>query len=97
MKTVSVSQLKAHLSRYLREIRRGGEIQVLDRGVPVARITQPGGSAARGSDDDRRRRLAGAGILRLGSGQIAKLLRAAPLQASSGLSEALRAERDDRV
>ena len=31
MSTVSISDLKANLSRYLREVRRGGEIQVLDR------------------------------------------------------------------
>lgn len=36
MTTVSISELKANLSRYVREVRRGGEVQVLDRGKPVA-------------------------------------------------------------
>ncbi|HEY7514112.1 MAG TPA: type II toxin-antitoxin system prevent-host-death family antitoxin, partial [Vicinamibacteria bacterium] len=39
MTRVSVTDLKAHLSRYLREVRRGGEVQILERGVPVARLT----------------------------------------------------------
>lgn len=32
MTPVSVYELKVHLSRYLREVRRGGEVQVLDQG-----------------------------------------------------------------
>ncbi|MDD9980998.1 MAG: type II toxin-antitoxin system prevent-host-death family antitoxin [Gammaproteobacteria bacterium] len=36
MTTASVSDLKANLSRYLREVRRGGEVQILDRGAPVS-------------------------------------------------------------
>ncbi len=41
MTTVSISDLKANLSRYLREVRRGGEVQVLDRGAPIARLVPP--------------------------------------------------------
>ncbi|MEX2178956.1 MAG: type II toxin-antitoxin system prevent-host-death family antitoxin [Gemmatimonadaceae bacterium] len=95
MKTVSVSQLKARLSHYLREVRRGSEIQVLDRGVPVARLT--GVDAAAEDADDRRQRLARAGVLRMGSGDLDRLLRGRPIAAGSDLSGALRADRDDRV
>lgn len=95
MKTVSVSMLKAHLSRYLREVRRGSEIQVLDRGVPVARLVQAGTDAE--NDKGRRRRLAKAGVLRLGSGRVAKVLRAGPLDVGVSVSDALQEERDDRV
>ena len=35
---VQVSELKAKLSAYLRTVRRGGELVVLDRKTPVARI-----------------------------------------------------------
>lgn len=35
---LSVSDLKARLSQYLQEVRSGGEVLVLDRGVPVARL-----------------------------------------------------------
>jgi prevent-host-death family protein len=41
MITVPISDLKADLSRHLREVRRGGEIQVLERGTPVARLVTP--------------------------------------------------------
>jgi prevent-host-death family protein len=35
---VNIAELKAHLSRYIRMVRRGREVQVLDRRTPVARI-----------------------------------------------------------
>ena len=67
MKTASVSDLKANLSRYLREVLRGGEIQVLDRGVPIARLV-PLAPAGAGQDKARRQELISAGVLRPGSG-----------------------------
>ena len=96
MRTVSVSQLKAHLSKFLREVRRGGEIQVLDRGVPVARLTNVGG-ATPGRDDQRRQRLIKAGILRTGSGRVAAALKARPLKLPVSLSAALDEDRADRL
>ncbi|WP_419857128.1 type II toxin-antitoxin system Phd/YefM family antitoxin [Candidatus Palauibacter irciniicola] len=60
MTTVSISSLKANLSRYLRHVRRGGEIQILDRGVPVARLI----AARPGGDDAVRDRLIADGLLR---------------------------------
>jgi prevent-host-death family protein len=38
MKTVGIAELKARLSEYLRIVRRGHPIVVLDRDTPVARI-----------------------------------------------------------
>lgn len=38
MKRVGVAELKAGLSRYLRAVRRGGEIVVCDRDHPIARL-----------------------------------------------------------
>lgn len=38
MTTVGIGRLKARLSAYLREVRRGGTVVVLDRSTPVARI-----------------------------------------------------------
>ncbi len=35
---VSISRLKAELSAYLHQVRKGGEIIVMDRQTPVARI-----------------------------------------------------------
>jgi prevent-host-death family protein len=95
MTSVSVSDLKARLSRYLREVRRGGEVQVLDRGVPVARLTGLRGAAA--EVEDRRARLVEAGILRPGRGDAAAVLPPEPLAVPGGLGEALGAVRIDRV
>ncbi len=39
MKKVNVSELKSKLSAYLRAVRAGHEVIVLDRNLPVARIT----------------------------------------------------------
>lgn len=38
MKTVQIAELKAKLSAYLRIVRRGHSVTVLDRDTPVARI-----------------------------------------------------------
>jgi prevent-host-death family protein len=38
MKTVRIAELKARLSEYLRAVRRGETIAVLDRDTPVAQI-----------------------------------------------------------
>ena len=94
MKTVSVSVLKAQLSHYLREVARGGEIQVVDRGVPVARIT---GATGSGDNDARRERLAASGVLRLGNGEMKRVLRARPVTMRGGLSSALQDDREDRA
>jgi len=97
MKAVSVSELKAHLSKYLREVRRGGEIQVLERGVPVARLTRLPPSADPGDDDAARERLIRAGVLRAGTGGVAALLEDAPVNLENSLAEALDRDRDDRL
>jgi len=38
MKTVRIAELKARLSEYLREVRRGQTLTILDRETPVARL-----------------------------------------------------------
>lgn len=38
MKTANIAELKNHLSRYLAEVKRGGEVLVSDRNVPFAKI-----------------------------------------------------------
>lgn len=92
MSTASVSELKANLSRYLREVRRGGEVEVLDRGAPVARLVPP----AVGRDSGIRERLIGTGLLRPGKGNAATVLESSPLALPVGLSEALSEDRADR-
>ena len=89
---VSVSELKANLSRYLREVRRGGEIQVTDRGTPVARLVPPAEP-----EDEHLSRLITSGVLRAGHGDAADVLDEPPLVVPTSLAEALAAEREDRV
>ena len=93
MSTASVSELKSHLSRYLREVRRGGEVEVLDRGAPVARLVPPEEGGAQGI----RERLIAAGLLKPGAGGAAAILESEPLALPVTLSEALSEDRADRI
>ena len=92
MTTVSISDLKANLSRYIREVRRGGEVQVLDRGTPVARLAPP---VAVG--DRLRETLIRTGLLRPGRGRAEAILDEPLLELSTSLSAALMEERTDRL
>jgi len=42
MRAVNIAELKDNLSRYLGEVRRGGEVIVKDRNRPIARIVPLG-------------------------------------------------------
>ena len=48
MRRVGVADLKDQLSRYLREVEAGGEVEVTDRSRPIARIVpaQPASAIA---------------------------------------------------
>ena len=93
MTTTSISELKANLSRYIREVRRGGEVQVLDRGAPVARLIPPSTS----DDGAVRERLISAGLLRPGMGGAASILDEPPLVLPVSISQALTEDRTDRL
>ena len=93
MTTVSISALKANLSRYLRHVRRGGEVQILDRGLPVARLMAPGP----GGDDAVRDRLIGDGLLRPRAGPARSILDSPPLELPTSISRALAEDRTDRL
>jgi prevent-host-death family protein len=98
MKTASVSDLKAHLSRYLRLVRRGSEVQILDRGVPVARLVGSPGPSPETRDQARLDRLVRAGVLRRGSGDPRGVLSEPPIVAArAALRGALDEDRDDRL
>ena len=43
MKRVGVAELKNQLSRYLREVEAGYDVEVTDRGRPIGRLTAPNG------------------------------------------------------
>jgi prevent-host-death family protein len=46
MNTVRIADLKSRLSEYLRKVRRGGSLTVLDRDTPIARIVPYEGDSA---------------------------------------------------
>lgn len=96
MSTVSVTELKAKLSAYLREVRRGGEVQILDRGEPVARLVPvtPWSAGADPDTEERRQRLIATGALRPGAGIDPAVL---PLPISVDLGRALDGDRSDRL
>ena len=92
MATVSISDLKANLSRYIREVRRGGEIQVLDRGASVARLIP-----AADTGNGLRQTLIRTGLLRPGKGKATAILDEPPIQLPASLSDALMEDRADRL
>ncbi len=64
MNKATISQLKNHLSAYLRKVRAGQPLLVMDRDEPVARIERV---EAGGVADDRLARLERAGLVRRAS------------------------------
>jgi prevent-host-death family protein len=96
MRTASVSELKAHLSRFLRDVRRGDEVQVLDRGRPIARLVGLPQQPDEG-DAEQRSALVRAGVLRPGTGRAAEFLQQEPLRLATDLRGAIDDDRTDRV
>ena len=68
MKAINVSELKAHLSKYLRMASRGSRIVVKDRDEPIAQLGPPQAEAM-----PWRERLAQEGRLRVGTQNWGKL------------------------
>ena len=67
MKTTAISELKAHLSDYLKQVKSGNEVLVTDRGKPVARIVPISSKTRfRGSFS----RMEKEGLIKLGSGKL---------------------------
>ncbi len=95
MHSVSVTELKAHLSRYLRKVKAGSIVQVTERGRPIARLA-PVDMA--GSSDDVRGRLVRDGTLVPGSGDVSWLLASPPLELDDvDLVGAIVEDREDPV
>ncbi|HEX4337343.1 MAG TPA: type II toxin-antitoxin system prevent-host-death family antitoxin [Polyangiaceae bacterium] len=94
MASVPITELKAHLAKYLRMARRGVEVLVLERGVAVARIVaMPHNDESQDAGIDS---LVRAGIVRRGPGRIRSLLRRR-LRVSTNLLGALDEDREDRA
>lgn len=93
-RAVSIAELKNKLSAYLAEVRRGEELLVRDRNLPIAKIVPLEGSLA---GDAEEALLAAEGKLRLPERRLTGSFWRipSPTIARSRLLEALRAERED--
>ena len=94
-KNVGVRELRNSLSRYLRMVRRGASVVILDRGVPVAVLTAlgPEESPAR-TMAEHLARLAARGLVRLPTGKRTRPPRRFP---RIDLTSAILEDREDRV
>jgi len=100
MERTTISQLKARLSAYLKKVRAGQTILILDRDEPVARLERVGGGSAGSADEetgeDRLSRLERAGLLRRATRPLnLDRLRAPALRTDTSLLQALLDERRD--
>lgn len=95
MEKATISELKNRLSAYLKKVRAGRVILVVDRDEPIARLERiPPGAAS----DDRVGRLERAGLVRRGAGKLdlAELRRAAPKARRSVVDALLEDRREGR-
>jgi prevent-host-death family protein len=92
MLRVTISALKNNLSRYLRSVRKGESIEILDRDTPVARIVPPPRNSTEdvsGWFEDQVR----AGVIKRGSGRFSsRVLKSVP-PGKPGVLRALLEER----
>lgn len=87
MEKTTISELKNRLSAYLRKVKAGQVVVIMDRNHPFARIERIGGD---GHLDDRLRRLEQAGLLRRARRPLQQaVLTAAPPKASDSVLDAL--------
>jgi antitoxin (DNA-binding transcriptional repressor) of toxin-antitoxin stability system len=95
MEKTTISLLKARLSAYLKKVRAGQTILILDRDEPVARLERVGASTPDASGGgERLTRLERAGLLRRGAGRLSvQELRAAVARSQASVVGALLEER----
>ena len=97
MRTVGVRELKAHLSRVLRDVQNGETVLVTDRGRVIAELRQPGLTAAPLSPIDQKLAdLAAKGVMKLAE-RCKWKYEASPVRLPAGTAAELLAEdRDER-
>lgn len=91
MEKATISELKNSLSAYLKKVRAGQSVLILDRDQPIARIER---IEATGAADDALARLERAGLVRRGRAPLPlELLRQEPPKAKRAVGKALLDER----
>jgi len=97
MKTTTVTEAKANLSRLLQQVRRGETVVILYRGSPVARL-EPIRGAEPGTVEEQLLRLVRTGVVQRGSQPPDATALGRPgrkLPAEKGLLEALLRDREE--
>ena len=89
MKTAKIAELKAHLSKYLRMVRKGERVLVFDRDEPIAQLVPIPRKV-----ESWRQRMAREGRLRLGT-QDWETLRIKPIDKKIDVQQALRDIREE--
>ncbi len=97
MKTIAIRELKAHLSRVLREVQAGDAVLVTDRGRVVAELRRPDAERMPSSGAERALwRMASDGVVRLAQ-RTPDPYAASPLKTAAGTAAGVLAEdRGDR-
>jgi prevent-host-death family protein len=91
MEKATISQIKNNLSAYLKKVRAGQSILILDRDQPVARLERV---ARDQNSDDRLSRLERAGLIKRATRPVPiKVLNAPAPKAKHGVLQALMEER----
>jgi antitoxin (DNA-binding transcriptional repressor) of toxin-antitoxin stability system len=95
MEKASISEIKNRLSAYLKKVRAGQSILILDRDQPVARLERVEGAD---HPDDRLTRLERAGLVRRSTRPVptALLRKAAPKARQSVLAALLEERKETR-
>ena len=91
MKAINIAELKTHLSRYLRLVKQGQRILVLDRGKQVAEIIP-----SRGDSQDQWETCATEGLLECGTQNFSSRRKIQKPKHPVDIQEHLRASREDR-
>jgi len=95
MKQVSVTEFKNHHSRYLRLVKRGEVIEILERSVPVARLEGVKNTGSFGQDHLERLRRDGI-VLPAKRRARLDLLKEPPIPCTADVVQAVIDEREDR-
>jgi len=98
MKRAGIAELKNNLSRYINYVKAGETVLVLDRKVPVARITpiaQPAAAGHKMTDEERLNYLESIGVICRGKSDLRKWLKLhQPIKVRGSVLQALLDERE---
>jgi prevent-host-death family protein len=101
MLRVKIAELKNHLSRYLRAVRSGEEVEVMDRERPIAWLSpigspgEKGGSSTTAEEKARFDELVRQGLIRRARGRIPQEVLRKPPPGKPGVLAALLKEREE--